>query len=55
MENAMKLYNFEGNLDWDLVNLISEIDRFDASWAIIKRREGASLNQLRGRKQFTNT
>ena len=47
MENTMTLYNFRGALDWNLVNLISEIDRFDASWAIIKRREGATLNQLR--------
>lgn len=47
MENTMKLYNFKGKLDWNLVNLISEIDRFDASWVIIRRREGASLNQLR--------
>ncbi len=47
MENPISLYNFRADLGWDLVNLISEIDRFDASWAIIKRREGASLQQLR--------
>jgi Fic family protein len=47
MNNMVQLYTFKGNLNWNLVNLISEIDRFDASWAIIKRREGASLNQLR--------
>lgn len=47
MQNAVKLYTFQGDLDWGLVNQISEIDRFDASWSIIKHREGASLNQLR--------
>ena len=43
----VELYTFQGTLDWNLVNLISEVDRFDASWSIIKRREGANLNQLR--------
>ncbi|MEM9836376.1 MAG: Fic family protein [Bacteroidota bacterium] len=47
MKNEVKLYNFSGELDWKMVNLISEIDRFDASWSIIKRREGANLGQLR--------
>jgi Fic family protein len=29
------------------VNLISQIDRFDASWSAIERREGQSLKQLK--------
>lgn len=34
------------NLNWELINIISEIDRFDASWATIERQEGQSLKQL---------
>jgi Fic family protein len=30
-----------------LMNEISQLDRFDASWASIERREGQTLNQLR--------
>lgn len=35
------------NIDWKLINLISQIDRFDASWATIEKREGQSLKQLK--------
>jgi Fic family protein len=35
------------NIDWKLINLISEIDRFDASWQAIERREGQSLKELK--------
>ena len=42
-----KVYNFELNIDWKLINLISEIDRFDANWTAIERKEGQSLNELK--------
>jgi len=35
------------NIDWELINLISKIDRFDASWTSIEKREGQSLKQLK--------
>lgn len=42
-----QVYTFKLNLDWELVNAISEIDRFDASWSTIERQEGQSLKQLK--------
>ncbi|HRH99516.1 MAG TPA: Fic family protein [Saprospiraceae bacterium] len=42
-----KVYNFKLVLDWELINLISEIDRFDAKWTSIERREGMSLKELK--------
>jgi Fic family protein len=42
-----KVYTFTIHLDWKLINFISQIDRFDASWASIERREGQSLKQLK--------
>lgn len=42
-----KVYNFSLNIDWALINLISEIDRFDANWTVIERREGQSLKELK--------
>ncbi len=42
-----KVYNFTLNIDWKLINLISEIDRFDANWTAIERREGQSLKELK--------
>ena len=41
------VYNFSLNIDWSLINLISEIDRFDANWTAIERREGQSLKELK--------
>jgi hypothetical protein len=35
-----EVYNFKLNIDWELINLISEIDRFDANWTAIERKEG---------------
>lgn len=35
------------DIDWNLIGLISEIDRFDASWKAIERREGQSLKELK--------
>lgn len=45
MENIV--YNFKIDLDWKLIQLISQIDRFDASWASIEKKEGQSLKQLK--------
>lgn len=41
------MYNFKLNIDWKLINLISEIDRFDANWTAIERKEGQSLKELK--------
>jgi Fic family protein len=45
MEN--NVYNFKIDLDWKLINIISQIDRFDASWTSIEKKEGQSLKQLK--------
>lgn len=45
MEN--NVYNFKIDLDWKLINIISQIDRFDASWTTIEKKEGQSLKQLK--------
>lgn len=45
MEN--KVHTFSLNIDWELIRLISQIDRFDASWTTIEKKEGQSLKQLK--------
>ncbi|MBK9254974.1 MAG: Fic family protein [Saprospiraceae bacterium] len=45
MDNGV--YNFKLKIDWKLINLISEINRFDANWAAIERKEGQSLKELK--------
>jgi Fic family protein len=42
-----RVYSFKLNIDWKLINLISEIDRFDANWTAIERKEGQSLRELK--------
>lgn len=42
-----KVYKFALNLDWKLIKLISQIDRFDANWTAVERREGQTLKQLK--------
>jgi Fic family protein len=42
-----KLYGFKLDIDWKLINLISEIDRFDANWTAIERKEGQTLKELK--------
>ena len=42
-----RIYNFSLNIDWKLINLISEIDRFDSRWTAIERKEGQSLKELK--------
>ncbi len=41
------MHTFTLNIDWELIRLISQIDRFDASWTTIERREGPTLKQLK--------
>jgi Fic family protein len=41
------VYNFKLNIDWKLINVISEIDRFDANWTAIERKEGQNLKELK--------
>ena len=42
-----RVYNFNLDIDWKLIKTISEIDRFDANWTAIERREGQSLKELK--------
>ncbi|MCK6612057.1 MAG: Fic family protein [Bacteroidia bacterium] len=42
-----EVYNFKLKIDWKLIKLISEIDRFDANWTAIERRERLSLRELK--------
>lgn len=42
-----RVYNFKLEIDWKLIKLISEIDRFDAHWTAIERREGQTLKELK--------
>lgn len=41
------VHTFRINLNWKLLGLISQIDRFDAAWGSIEKKEGQSLKQLR--------
>ena len=41
------VHTFTLDLDWKLIKLISQIDRFDASWITIEKKEGQSLKQLK--------
>ncbi|MCP4551424.1 MAG: Fic family protein [Bacteroidetes bacterium] len=45
MEN--NVHTFKLNTDWELIRLISQIDRFDASWTTIEKKERQSLKQLK--------
>lgn len=46
MKNRIYTYTFDPN--WmQLANEISQIDRFDASWPTIEKREGQTLKQLK--------
>ncbi|MFT7451370.1 MAG: hypothetical protein ACI9VN_002094, partial [Patescibacteria group bacterium] len=42
-----RVYNFDLKLDWQMLGIMSQIDRFDASWSLIEKREGQSLKQLK--------
>src|SRR5690554_2517256 len=45
--NKISVHTINLNVDWQLIALISQIDRFDASWSAIERREGQSLKELK--------
>lgn len=45
MENVV--YNLKIDIDWKLISIISQIDRFDVSWTTIEKKEGQSLKQLK--------
>ena len=42
-----KVHTFKLVPDWRLIQAISHLDRFDASWTAIEKREGTSLKQLK--------
>ena len=43
----IQVYNFRVNLNWELLNIISQIDRFDGSWATIERQQRQGLKELK--------
>lgn len=45
--STVRIYTETLDLNWELIRLISEIDRFDAAWQAIERREGQSLKELK--------
>lgn len=42
-----KVYNFKLDFDWGLLGIISQIDRFDASWSALERKDAQILKRLR--------
>jgi Fic family protein len=42
-----KVHTFDLEINWKLISKISSIDRFDASWSSIEKKEGQSLKQLK--------
>jgi Fic family protein len=42
-----QIYSFELDLNWLLINSLSNIDRFGGEWGSIVKREGRSLKQLK--------
>ena len=45
MDNIV--HTFRIDIDWAFIRQISQIDRFDASWTSIERKERQSLKQLK--------
>lgn len=43
----IKVHTFDLELNWKLINQLSHMDRFDASWSSIEIKEGQSLKQLK--------
>ncbi len=41
------IYNFRIELNWKLLRQLSQIDRFDASWSTLEKREKKGLNSLK--------
>jgi len=52
--NAM-VHKFSITLDWDMIESLSKIDRFDSSWSFIEKKEGLSLNQLKSLASLRST
>ena len=44
---GQKIYTFSLNLTMKLLTDISKVDRFDAAWSQIEKREGQTLKQLK--------
>src|SRR5438094_676929 len=42
-----KIHTFILSPDWKLIQQISKLDRFDASWSAIEKRERQTLRQLK--------
>lgn len=42
-----KVHTLDIEIDWKLITIISRIDRFDAEWTSIEKKEGQSLKQLK--------
>ncbi len=42
-----RVHSFGLEISWALMNAINMIDRFDASWVAIERKEGSGLKELR--------
>ena len=42
-----KVHTLKITIGWEFINEISKVDRFDASWTSIEKREGQSLKQLK--------
>jgi len=45
--SKVNLHTQSLDLNWKLISLISDIDRFDAAWQSIERREGQTLRELK--------
>jgi len=41
------VHSLKIEIDWKLISIISRIDRFDAEWTSIEKKEGQSLKQLK--------
>ncbi len=41
------VYKFGIDLNWKIIGLISQLERFDSKWTAIERKEGQSLKQLK--------
>tara|TARA_R110002126_G_scaffold180976_1_gene329756 strand:- start:582 stop:746 length:165 start_codon:yes stop_codon:yes gene_type:complete len=42
-----KVHTLHIEIDWKLISIISKIERFDAEWTSIEKKEGQSLKQLK--------
>lgn len=42
-----QVHTLKIEIDWKLISIISKIDRFDAQWASIEKKDGQSLKQLK--------